>query len=130
MLVMGDFNSPQTGRDAGAYEIATGSASAFPVPKEFADKFPLSIKSKTDGEKATQPFALIDIKAQTPRQFISGHYATYTGKCLLPIMLKKQGDIQNRYTDSDLLNVGFVSPPNSSNYVRIDFIFGGSNGGW
>ena len=48
-------------------------------------------------------FVLRDLKAETPRMRISGDFATFTG---------------------------FNRPGDASVYTRIDFVFGGSNGGW
>jgi len=48
-------------------------------------------------------FKGIDLRGVVPKQNISGHFATYTG---------------------------FSSTSNYRDFQRIDFIFGGSNGGW
>ncbi|KZT64960.1 DNase I-like protein [Daedalea quercina L-15889] len=48
-------------------------------------------------------FVMVDLKAETPRMQVSGNYATFTG---------------------------FNRPGDSSVYTRIDFVLGGSNGGW
>lgn len=72
VFVLGDFNSPQEGRDSGAYQIITGATRPLEVPQEFGNRFPLS---GTDDSE----FKLKDVKGETPRQFVSGHYATYTG---------------------------------------------------
>ncbi|EPT03257.1 hypothetical protein FOMPIDRAFT_1047244 [Fomitopsis schrenkii] len=48
-------------------------------------------------------FVLRDLKAETPRMRISGDFATFTG---------------------------FNRPGDASVYTRIDFVFGGSSGGW
>jgi len=95
VLILGDFNSSQSGRDSGAYQIVTGLVNGPPLPADFLSAFPVS------GDAPA--FKMVDVKAEVPRQFVSGHYATYTG---------------------------FSSPRSSSTFARIDFIFGGSNGGW
>ncbi|TRM60450.1 Endonuclease/exonuclease/phosphatase [Schizophyllum amplum] len=74
VLVMGDFNSPPTGDDSGAYNIATGATT--PPPS---------------------------MPRQTERRSVSSNFATFTG---------------------------FTAPGNASSWGRIDFVFGGSNGGW
>ncbi|KAF8295421.1 mannose-6-phosphatase [Clavulina sp. PMI_390] len=94
VILLGDFNSSQDGRDGGAYGIVAGGVAPVSIDNQFEKKFPVS---------QDEEFRLLDIKAETPRQFTSGHYATFTG---------------------------FVSPTNTSNFTRIDFIFGGSNKGW
>jgi endonuclease/exonuclease/phosphatase family metal-dependent hydrolase len=71
VLILGDFNSPQSGRDSGAYRIVTGHLSSPSLPARFLSAFPVS-----DDAPA---FKMVDVKAETPRQFVSGHYATYTG---------------------------------------------------
>jgi hypothetical protein len=48
-------------------------------------------------------FKMLDLRGQTPRFRVSGDFATFTG---------------------------FTSPDDTSNWIRIDFVFGGSNGGW
>lgn len=48
-------------------------------------------------------FTMIDLRAEAPRRSVSNTFATFTG---------------------------FTSPGDSSNWDRIDFIFGGSNEGW
>lgn len=71
VLILGDFNSSQSGRDSGAYQIATGVLEPPPLPADFLSAFPVS-----DDAPA---FKMVDVKAEVPRQFVSGHYATYTG---------------------------------------------------
>jgi hypothetical protein len=85
------------------------------ISSDFAIKYP--IRSST--------FATVDLKGATPRQHISGHYATYTGSGS-PI------SIAIRRIDLYPLppNIGFSAPANVTSYARIDFILGGSNGGW
>jgi len=95
VLITGDFNSPQTGSDSGAYQIITGAVPPVDVNSDFRVKYPIPPNPS--------PFTTIDLKGVTPRQNISGHYATFTG---------------------------FSTPEKFSSYTRIDFILGGSNGGW
>lgn len=72
VLVTGDFNSPSTGTDSGAYNISTGVLPPVPVNATFAQRFAVP-----DG---TLPgFVLQDLKAQVPRFAVSGDFATYTG---------------------------------------------------
>ena len=71
VLILGDFNSSQSGHDSGAYQIATGLVHGPPPPADFLSAFPVS-----DDAPA---FKMVDVKAEVPRQFVSGHYATYTG---------------------------------------------------
>jgi hypothetical protein len=75
VFVLGDFNSPQRGRDSGAYEIATGSEKPSSLPAEFVDRFPVSAPPPSTAEK----FRFYDVKLCTPRERVSGHYATFTG---------------------------------------------------
>ena len=71
VLILGDFNSSQSGRDSGAYQIVTGGGNGPPLPADFLSAFPVS-----DDAPA---FKMVDVKAEVPRQFVSGHYATFTG---------------------------------------------------
>lgn len=96
VLISGDFNSPQTGQDSGAYKITTGEQMAVAVNTRFAAKYAV-------GDDELPDFRLVDLKAVTPRFGVSGNYATYTG---------------------------WNAPNNSNAYTRIDFLFGGNNGGW
>lgn len=48
-------------------------------------------------------FKLLDLRAETPREAVGFNYATFTG---------------------------FTHPDDPKKWSRIDFIFGGSNGGW
>lgn len=55
-------------------------------------------------DNSTLPdFKMLDLRTQVPRFNVSGNYATFTG---------------------------FNAPDDASEYSHIDFIFGGSNGGW
>lgn len=96
VLITGDFNSPQTGSDSGAYNITTGELAPVPVNATFAQKYAV-------GDDQLPSFRLLDLKAKAPRFAVSGNYATYTG---------------------------WNPPNNASEYTRIDFVFGGDNGGW
>jgi len=96
VILLGDFNSTPTGSDSGAYDITTGVSQPLPIDPTFADKYVVP----SDKELS---FHFQDLRAVTPRPFISGNYATFTG---------------------------FVDPWNTSQYARIDFIFGGTNGYW
>lgn len=66
--------SAQTGVDSGAYEIITGVTRSAKLPSDFLQKFPISAGSS--------PFTMVDLKGTTPRERISGHYATFTGEFL------------------------------------------------
>ncbi|KAL1718203.1 Endonuclease/exonuclease/phosphatase [Schizophyllum commune] len=96
VLVMGDFNSPPTGGDSGAYNITTGVLEPVAINQTFADKYAVSDDQLPD-------FTLLDLRGQTPRRSVSSNFATFTG---------------------------FTPPNNASDWGRIDFLFGGSNGGW
>ena len=48
-------------------------------------------------------FTMQDLKAKVPREYVSGEYATYTG---------------------------FGAPGDATDFTRIDFVYGGSNGKW
>ncbi|KAI0049525.1 mannose-6-phosphatase [Auriscalpium vulgare] len=48
-------------------------------------------------------FKALDLRTQVPRANVSGNWATFTG---------------------------FAAPDDTSDFTRIDFVFGGSNGGW
>ncbi|KAJ7472887.1 Endonuclease/exonuclease/phosphatase [Mycena galericulata] len=95
VFVMGDFNSPPTGHDAGAYEIATGVRPPSALPADFAARYTLP-----PGDHPT--FALHDLRAHTPRRAVSANHATFTG---------------------------FTAPNDTRSWSRIDFVFGGANGG-
>ncbi|KAI0088347.1 Endonuclease/exonuclease/phosphatase [Irpex rosettiformis] len=72
VVVTGDFNSPSTGTDSGAYQISTGEIPPVAINQTFAQKYNVP-KGKLDG------FVLSDLKAEVPRFAVSGEYATYTG---------------------------------------------------
>jgi hypothetical protein len=48
-------------------------------------------------------FTMLDLRTQLPPLSVAGNWATFTG---------------------------FVDPDDTSSYSHIDFVFGGSNGGW
>ncbi|KAJ6512384.1 Endonuclease/exonuclease/phosphatase [Mycena vulgaris] len=95
VFIMGDFNSPPSGRDAAAYEIATGVRPPGALPADFAAKYPVGADAP--------PFVLHDLRAHTPRRAVSANHATFTG---------------------------FNGPNDTRVWSRIDFVFGGGNGGW
>ncbi|KAK7059981.1 Endo/exonuclease/phosphatase domain-containing protein, partial [Favolaschia claudopus] len=74
VFVLGDFNSPPTGRDSAAYEIITGARQPVAVPSDFLNRFPLS-----DNMASAAP-SLRDLLADAPRRSagIAAH-ATFTG---------------------------------------------------
>lgn len=96
VILTGDFNSPSTGNDSGAYQIVTGVIPPVAINQTFAEKYAVPNGVLTN-------FTMKDLKAEAPREYVSGNYATYTG---------------------------FNAPGDSSVYTRIDFVFGGSNGKW
>ncbi|RPD60637.1 hypothetical protein L226DRAFT_461201 [Lentinus tigrinus ALCF2SS1-7] len=96
VIITGDFNSPSTGTDSGAYQIITGQIAPVAVNATFAAKYAVPNTTLPD-------FKMLDLKAETPREFVSGEFATYTG---------------------------FTAPGDGSVYSRIDFVYGGSNGKW
>lgn len=48
-------------------------------------------------------FKMLDLRGQAPRRSVSSNFATFTG---------------------------FTLPNDTSHWTRIDFAFGGNNGGW
>lgn len=97
VIVTGDFNSPPSGTDSGAYRIATGAEPpTTSVNATFAQKYAVA-------DDVLPDFVLQDLRAHSPRHLVSRNYATW---------------------------IGFGAPTNTSEWSRIDFIFGGSNGGW
>jgi len=48
-------------------------------------------------------FALVDLRGAAPRARVGANFATFTG---------------------------FTAPADTSSWARIDFLFGGNNGGW
>jgi len=96
VLVTGDYNSPSTGADSGAYNISTGVLAPVAINQTFAEKY--AVPNGT-----LNGFVLQDLKGVAPRFSVSGDFATYTG---------------------------FVNPGDTSQFSRIDFVFGASNGKW
>ncbi|KIY63699.1 hypothetical protein CYLTODRAFT_359514 [Cylindrobasidium torrendii FP15055 ss-10] len=94
VFLMGDYNSPPKGTDSGGYDITVGNADPVAVNATWAARYEVPA-GKLD------EFALLDLRAQAPRQSVSVNYATYTS---------------------------WPQPGNSSEYRRIDFVFGGSVG--
>ena len=76
----------------------TGQIPPVPVDATFAARFAVP-----DGFGGEQGFRMLDLRGQTPKEFVSGDYATYTG---------------------------FRRPSDSSAFQRIDFVFAGSHGNW
>ena len=72
VFVTGDFNSPGTGPDSGAYDIATGTLPPMTINETFAQKFAIP-------EGALPDFTLTDLRAATPPFRVSGDFATFTG---------------------------------------------------
>lgn len=96
VIVTGDFNSEATGTDSGAYQIITGEIEPVAINATFAAKY--AVPSGVLGD-----FKMLDLKAEVPREYISGEYATYTG---------------------------FNAPGDASVYTRIDFVYGDSTKKW
>ncbi|KAI0767618.1 Endonuclease/exonuclease/phosphatase [Fomes fomentarius] len=96
VIVTGDFNSPSTGSASGAYQVITGQIAPVAINATFAQKYAVPDGSLPD-------FKLLDLRAETPREFVSGEFATSTG---------------------------FTGPGEGSSYTRIDFVYGDSNGNW
>lgn len=72
VIVTGDFNSPSTGTDSGAYMIATGALPPEPINATFAQTFAVPNGTLTN-------FVLDDLKAKAPRANVGGNFATFTG---------------------------------------------------
>ncbi|KAF7350818.1 Endo/exonuclease/phosphatase domain-containing protein [Mycena sanguinolenta] len=98
VFVLGDFNSPPTGRDSSAYEIATGIRSPEGLPLDFAEKYRVPPSADSD-----PPFVLHDLRSGThiARRAVSANYATFTG---------------------------FTAPNDTREWKRIDFAFGAGPG--
>lgn len=94
IFILGDFNSTASDSNSGAYKIITGQSSPTPIDSAFASKYAVHGGGGFKG---------IDLRGATPKQNISGHFATYTG---------------------------FSPTSNYRDFQRIDFVLGGSNGGW
>lgn len=102
VILTGDFNSPSTGEESGGYQIITGAAEPMPLNQTFLDRF-----SWTAEEEAAagldDVFNMVDLLGATPARYRSGHWSTFTG-------WSAAGDTED--------------------FSRIDYIMGGSNGGW
>jgi hypothetical protein len=72
VFLTGDFNSPPTGQDGGAYQITTGTLAPVPINATFEEKY--SWKAKDE-----KPFGLVDLAVKTQPRYRSGNYATCTG---------------------------------------------------
>ncbi|EMD36811.1 hypothetical protein CERSUDRAFT_95086 [Gelatoporia subvermispora B] len=96
VFIVGDFNSPSTGRDSGAYRTVVGELAPMQVSSQLTAKYAVPDDVYAD-------FVMRDVREATPQERISGNFATFTG---------------------------FKKPGNTAGYARIDFVFGGSNGGW
>ncbi|KAH7104921.1 Endonuclease/exonuclease/phosphatase [Auriculariales sp. MPI-PUGE-AT-0066] len=71
VLLSGDFNSPPTGTDSGAYEIVTGAIPPTSMNQSFVDKYAIP-----DGTPAD--FKMVDLQGQAPRLLVNRNFATYT----------------------------------------------------
>ena len=69
---MGDFNSPPTGGDSGAYQITTGKAPLVQVDRKFTETY-------TPGGNQLPDFKFLDTRVETPRFNVSANFATFTG---------------------------------------------------
>ncbi|KAL1747421.1 Endonuclease/exonuclease/phosphatase [Schizophyllum fasciatum] len=72
VLVTGDFNSPPTGGDSGAYSISVGALRPTAINQTFAEKY-----SVNDGQ--LPDFKLLDLRGETARRSVSSNFATFTG---------------------------------------------------
>ena len=72
VLLMGDFNSPPTGSDSGAYMIATGKVPPMQVDRRFVEKY-------STEEREFPSFKFLDTLVETPRFGVSANFATFTG---------------------------------------------------
>ncbi|KAI0772986.1 Endonuclease/exonuclease/phosphatase [Trametes elegans] len=72
VIITGDFNSPATGTDSGAYQIITGQLAPVAINQTFADKYSVP-------GSVLPNFTMLDLKGQVPRSAVSGDFATYTG---------------------------------------------------
>jgi len=72
VLLTGDFNSPPTGNDSGAYGIITGKIPPIKVDKKFTEKY-------TPGGSQVPDFKFLDTRVVTPRFNVSANSATFTG---------------------------------------------------
>jgi len=72
VLLTGDFNSPPTGRDSGAYGVVTGRVPPVRVDNKFTETY-------TPGGNQLPDFKFLDTRAETPRFNVSANFATFTG---------------------------------------------------
>ncbi|GLB39133.1 putative endonuclease/Exonuclease/phosphatase family protein [Lyophyllum shimeji] len=72
VFITGDFNSPSTGPDSGAYNIITGAAPPVAINATFADKYAVKPDQLPD-------FKMLDLRGQAPRRNVSANFATFTG---------------------------------------------------
>lgn len=72
VFLTGDFNSPPTGADGGAYQITTGVIEPLPINATFAKKYSWKLKEEKE-------FKLVDFAAEAPPRYRSGNFATFTG---------------------------------------------------
>ena len=71
VLLTGDFNSPPTGSDSGAYGILTGKVSPVQGDEKFTKRY-------TPGENKFPDFKFLDTRVVTPRFNVSANFATFT----------------------------------------------------
>ncbi|THH12233.1 hypothetical protein EW145_g106 [Phellinidium pouzarii] len=114
VIVTGDFNSSAgSATDSGAYKIITGALPPVQIDRAFFTTYPSPSHSAPSSPslpspkfKSGSPFHMVDMRGTTSVFSVSGNIATYTG---------------------------FSAPENASPCAqpgRIDFVFGGCNGGW
>jgi endonuclease/exonuclease/phosphatase family metal-dependent hydrolase len=72
VFLTGDFNSPPTGSDSGAYGITTGKVPPVQVDRRF-------IETYNPGEHQLPDFKFLDTRAETLRFNVSANFATFTG---------------------------------------------------
>ena len=72
VVITGDFNSPSTGTDSGAYNITTGVLPMEPLNATFAARY-------ATPKNAFPNFIMQDLKGAAPRFSVGGNFATYTG---------------------------------------------------
>ncbi|KAJ6574569.1 Endonuclease/exonuclease/phosphatase [Mycena capillaripes] len=95
VLVTGDFNSPPSGTDSGAYNIFTSAIAPVAINATFAAKYAVPTQSAN--------FSMLDLRGQAPRRSVRSTFATFTG---------------------------FTTATDTTDWQRIDFVFGGTNLGW
>jgi len=72
VFLTGDFNSPPTGEDSGAYRVVIGKVPPVRVDKRFREKY-------DTGKDQLPDFRFLDTRAETPRFGVSENFATFTG---------------------------------------------------